>query len=300
MLRKYPLHFIARSNCTPVWKQQPHKGLPALSPKHRRSVKIGQLSLRSGCLQGLLEACARLRAKCGQIWRSLANLNKTFTRTTSRVLARSPTFTRVPVKVPSMCGWLWNVPQSGAIRNSQESVKAHFAWLPLRWCDIFRILETSSRGSFYQSSSCWQIVFGGNCGTFGNAAAQPLATNNAATLNEQDALTEMATTNEQGKSRSAPLVWNARNETHACNKIKTTTISSNSLSSSLQFPWNWASCVPKTSNEWSASTTRSERDTIWCHEGIRQGSIPIYTRISSLEWQMSLPKAWKATLGLKE
>ena len=65
---------------------------------------LAALGQGSGRFQNVPEACARLHANFGEVWRTHNAIFTTSCRTFTRVPAKVPTFTRVPVKVPSVCG----------------------------------------------------------------------------------------------------------------------------------------------------------------------------------------------------
>ena len=59
----------------------------------------------SGRFQGVPNACARINANPGEVWRTYNAIVTRTALTFTRVPAKVPTFARVPVKMPSVCGW---------------------------------------------------------------------------------------------------------------------------------------------------------------------------------------------------
>ena len=68
-------------------------------------------------LQGVPDSCARLHANCSEVWRTLANPQRHIHENLPDIHQSSgegsPTFTRVPGKVPSVCGCDLGVMQAG-------------------------------------------------------------------------------------------------------------------------------------------------------------------------------------------
>ena len=99
----------------------------------------------SGRFQGVPEACARLHANFGEARQTLANFGEPSTpysqepaRHSPEFRRRSPTFTRVPAKVPSVCGWPSECGQLQKPLSPGNTIKCwkckipHPGWAPKR------------------------------------------------------------------------------------------------------------------------------------------------------------------------